>query len=223
VSVAHKCNDPISKTTLELDSHADTCILGRHALITLDYNRPVSIIGYDEALGTGVYPTVTGAVAYTNPLTGRTLHLVINQAIHILHIDHHPHCPMQCRVNDVLVDEMPKFLAQRPTDQTHALTLTDPDDPLRTIILPLELRGVTLLLYVRNVTPDEYHSGQFTQLHLTSETLTWDLQTTSYAGQELAMTDHTGQIIREAANRGPSLVRGHNIEWTHRLTQDHAH
>jgi hypothetical protein len=54
--------------------------------------------------------------------------------------------------------------------------------------------------------PNEYHSGQFTQLHLTSETLAWDPQTTSYAEQELAMTNHTGQIIREAANRGPSLV-----------------
>ena len=205
-NVAHKCNDPISETTLELDSHADTCILGRHALITLDYNRPVSVMGYDEALGTRVYPTVTGVVAYTDPLTGRTLHLVINQAIHIPHLDHHLLCPMQCRVNDVLVDETPKFLAQRPTDQTHALTLTDPDDPLQTVILPLELRGVTSLLYVRNVTPDEYYSGLYTQIHLTSETLTWDPQTTSYAEQELAMTDHTGQIIREAANRGPSLV-----------------
>jgi hypothetical protein len=62
------------------------------------------------------------------------------------------------------------------------------------------------LLYVKNVTPDKYHSGQFTQLHLTSETLTWDPQTTSYAEQELAMTDHTSQIKHEAANRGPSLV-----------------
>ena len=137
-NVALKCSDLISVTTLELDSHADTCILGKHALITLDFNRPVSVIGYDEALGTRVYSTVIGVVGYTNPLTGRTLHLVINQAIHILYLDHHLLCPMQCRMNDVLVDETPKFLAQRPTNQMHALTLTDPDDPLRMIILPFE-------------------------------------------------------------------------------------
>jgi hypothetical protein len=110
-NVALKCNDPISKTTLELDSHADTSILGRHALITLDYNQLVSVVGYDEALGTRVYQTVSGVVAYTDPLTGRMLRLVINQAIHIPHLDHHLLCPMQCRVNDVLVDETPKFLA----------------------------------------------------------------------------------------------------------------
>jgi uncharacterized protein YjbI with pentapeptide repeats len=30
--------DSVVETTLELDSHADTCVLGRHALITLDYD-----------------------------------------------------------------------------------------------------------------------------------------------------------------------------------------
>jgi hypothetical protein len=100
----------------------------------------------------------------------------------------------------------PNFLAPRPTEQMHALTLTDPDNSSLTVTLPLELRGVTSLLYVRNVTPDEYNSGEFTQLHLTSETLTWDPQTPSYAEQELAMTDHTGQIVREAVDRGPPLV-----------------
>ena len=38
-------------TTFELDSHANTCVLGRDALIILDYQRPVSIVGYDESLG----------------------------------------------------------------------------------------------------------------------------------------------------------------------------
>jgi hypothetical protein len=41
--------DGMYETTLKLDSHADTCVLGRGALITLDYNRPVSVLGYDES------------------------------------------------------------------------------------------------------------------------------------------------------------------------------
>ena len=40
-----KIASSLGETTLELDSHADTCILGRDALITLNYNRPVSILG----------------------------------------------------------------------------------------------------------------------------------------------------------------------------------
>ncbi len=38
------------ETTLELDSHADICVLGRDTLIILDYNQPVSVVGYDESL-----------------------------------------------------------------------------------------------------------------------------------------------------------------------------
>jgi hypothetical protein len=140
------------ETTLELDSHADTCVLGRDASIILDYNQPVSVVGYDESLGSKTYQTVSGVVAYDDSQTGRTLHLIINQAIHILHLDHHLLCPMQCHVNDVTINDLPKFLAANPTDQTHALTMTDPNNPLQPVILPLTLRGVMSLLNVRTVT-----------------------------------------------------------------------
>jgi hypothetical protein len=161
------------ETTLELDAHANTCVLGHDALIILDYNRPVSIVGYDESLGSKTYQTVSGVVAYDDPQTGRTLHLIINQTIHIPHLDHHLLCPMQCCVNDVTVNNQPKFLAADPTDQTHALTLTNPNNPLQPVILPLTLRGVTSLLNVRSVTINEFNSHDYLRLHLTSETLTW--------------------------------------------------
>jgi hypothetical protein len=55
------------ETTLELDSHANTCVLGRDALIILDYQQPVSVVGYDESLGSKTYQTVSGVVAYDDP------------------------------------------------------------------------------------------------------------------------------------------------------------
>jgi hypothetical protein len=153
-------------------SHVETCVLGRDALIILDYNRPVSVVGYDESLGSKTYQTVSGVVAYDDPQTGRTLHLIINQAIHIPHLDHHLLCPMQCRVNDVIVNNLPKFLATDPTNQMHALTLTDSNNPLQPVILLLILRGVTLVLNVRSTTINEFNSHDYLRLHLTSETLT---------------------------------------------------
>jgi hypothetical protein len=36
--VHYKINDLTGETTLELDSHADTCVLGRDALIFLDFD-----------------------------------------------------------------------------------------------------------------------------------------------------------------------------------------
>jgi hypothetical protein len=50
---------------------------------------------------------------------------------------------MQCRVNDVTVNDTPKFLVHHPTDKMHGLTIEDPDHPAQTVTLPLALRGVT--------------------------------------------------------------------------------
>jgi hypothetical protein len=196
------------ETTLELESHADTCVLGRDALIMLDYNQPVSIVGYDESLRSKTYQTVSGVVAYDDPQTGMMLHLIINWAIHIPHLDHHLFCPMQCRVNDVTVNDLPNFLAANPTDQMHALTMTDLDNPLQLVILPLTLKGVTSMLNVRTVTINEFNSQDYPRLHLTSETLTWDPTTNLYEQQENAMIDYSGHIVHDAAMRGqvPTLI-----------------
>ncbi len=165
-------------------------------------------MGYDESLGSKTYQTVSGVVAYDDPQTRRKLHLIINQAIHIPHLDHHLLCPMQCRVNDMTINNLPKFLAANPTDQTHALTINDPDNPLQLFILPLTLRGVTLLLNVRTVPINEFNSQDYPRLHLTSETLTWDPTTTLYEQQENTMMDYSGNIVCDAAVRGqvPILI-----------------
>jgi hypothetical protein len=118
------------------------------------------------------YATVSRALAYDDPVTGKVYHLVINQAIHIPHLDHHLLCPMQCRVNDVIVDNMPKYWTSDPTDLTHALTILDHHQLAQTVILPLALQDVTSLLNVRGIMLDEWNSDTFKRLNLTSETLT---------------------------------------------------
>jgi hypothetical protein len=192
------------ETTLELDSHADTCVLGHDALFFLDYDTPVVVKSYDPSLRTKTYATISGGLAYDDPMTGEVYHLVINQAIHIPHLDHHLLCPMQCQVNDMIVDNTPKFLMSDPTDHMHALTIKDPDHPAQTVILPLALQGVTLLLNVRAPTLDKWNSDAFKWLHLTSETLTLDPTMTLYKEQEAAMIDYSGHVIRTT-----QPLRGH--------------
>jgi hypothetical protein len=122
-------------------------------------------------------------------------------------------------VNDVTVNDTPKFLVRNPIDKTHALTIKDPGHPAQTVTLPLALRGVTSLLNVSAPTLDEWNSDAFWRLHLTSETLTWDPTTTLYEDQEMAMTDYSGNVVRHVALRGQvsSLV----INSLSSLTADH--
>ena len=84
------------ETTLELDSHTEICVLGRDALIILDYDRLFKVVGYDPALEAKTYKTVSGVVSYDDPDTREVLHLIINQAIHIPHLDHQLLWVMQC-------------------------------------------------------------------------------------------------------------------------------
>jgi hypothetical protein len=180
------------------------CVLGHDALILLDYDRPVVVEGYDPFLGTKTYATISRALAYDDPVTGKVYHLVINQAIHIPHLDHHLLCPMQCRVNDVIVNAM--FLTSDPTDHMHALTIREPHQPAQMVILRLALQGVTLLLNVRGITLDEWNSDAFKRLHLTSETLAWDPMTTLYEEQEAAMIDYLGHVNHLVINSLSSLT-----------------
>ena len=82
------------ETSLELDLHADNCCVGKEALVIYDYDRPVTVSGYDPELVSRDFKTVSEVFEYTNPLTGQIYHLVTHQAIQIPNLDHHLICPM---------------------------------------------------------------------------------------------------------------------------------
>ena len=114
-----------SEMTLEIDSHADTTCLGGGALKIMDYETPVSVVGYDPALGSKEYSIISGVVGYTQPHTGERYHLVINQAVHIPDLDHHLLCPMQCRSNGVTINECPRMFCKDPSRESHSIVTKD--------------------------------------------------------------------------------------------------
>jgi hypothetical protein len=107
------------ETSLEIDSHADTTVLGAGALIMQNYDRLVKVFGYDRQQGLQRFQMVSGILTFDHPLDGQVYHLVFHHAIHMPQLDHHLLCPMQCRVNDMIVNNVPKFLTCFPTDNTH--------------------------------------------------------------------------------------------------------
>ena len=115
-----------------------------------DYDRPVVVYGYDPALGSQTFLTVSDVMAYMDPITGSTYHLVINQAIQIPHLYHHLLCLIQCLVNGVTINDTPKFLTNEPTPQAHyiVINIKDPDAENYNLILPLGLKGVTSYLLI---------------------------------------------------------------------------
>ena len=107
----------------DLDSHADTCVVGANSLVMHDYECPVKETGYDVMDGYKTCKTVTATLTYNDPSDGTPIILVVQQAIHIPRLQHNLLCPMQLRLNDAGVNEVPKFLTKDPTDETHAIVL----------------------------------------------------------------------------------------------------
>ena len=118
----------INESTMEMDNHEDTTVLGRNCLPIHDYSRPVDVSGWDSSQGSVECPTISGAVAYDHPITGQVFILVYHQVIHCKLLENHLMCPMQSRVAGVRINELPKFLADKPNDETHAIVVGNPLD-----------------------------------------------------------------------------------------------
>ena len=59
---------------------------------------------------------VSGALAYNDPQTGELILSVVDQAVYLPSMECNLLCPMQVHLNDVAVDEVPKFLAMQLTE-----------------------------------------------------------------------------------------------------------
>jgi hypothetical protein len=86
-------------------------------------------------------------------------------------LDHHLLCPMQCCVNDMKVNNVPKFLTRFPTDNTHALVVQNPDDDSTTLSSPLHFQGVMSYLPVRKPRANKWESGDIVRIDMTAENL----------------------------------------------------
>jgi hypothetical protein len=190
---------------VELDSHADTTVLGAGALIVQSYNWPVEVVGYDSQQGLQTFKTVSSILAFDHPKDGQVYHLVFHQAIHMPQFDHHLLFPMQCRVNDVTVNNVPKFLTLFPTDNMHTIILQKPDNESNTLSFPLHLQGVMSYLLVWKPTMAEWETGDIVRIDMTTENLDWDPNDPTYFSQETVMTDYRG-VVLPRPDRGQPFV-----------------
>ena len=60
------------ESRMELDTHANTTVLGKNCLLIQDFGRVVSVSGWNASAGSTECPTVSGVVAYNHPHTGVT-------------------------------------------------------------------------------------------------------------------------------------------------------
>jgi hypothetical protein len=132
----------------ELDSHADQSCVGDNARVLYEWpDSTVEVGPFLDSLGcVRSAPIVTGAVAYDDPSTGKSILLIIHQAILIRGLENNILCPMQMRHNWVTVNERPPI----PTREDHAVIIPDGN-----YMIPLSISGVTSYFPSRKPTRKE--------------------------------------------------------------------
>jgi hypothetical protein len=161
----------------------------------------MDVTGYDATLGTQEgFKTVSGVIAYDDPMTGNSIMLVVHQAICIPTMNHNLLCPMQLRMNEIMVDECPKFLAPKPTAHTHAITIPDPEDQ-DPLVIALSLSGVTSGFPSHMPTAAEYKNCE-RRYDITYDLPDWEPHADLFAEQEMMTTDPQGRISE--SDYGPS-------------------
>ena len=171
----------------DLDSHADSPVVGQGALILHNTGETVNVIPFTDGLGTCKdVPIVTAAVAYDSNITGDTTILIIHNALYIESMAQNLIPPIMLRINGIEVNECPKFLATNPSETHHSILL--PDD----LRIPLSLHGSISYLPTRRPTDMECHTKL--NVALTCQEPAWNPHCESFASQENSMINHDGSI-----------------------------
>ena len=119
----------------KIDSHADKCVVGVNCLVIHEHDRPVNVYSHDPKYGHKCDQTVNSAVCCDNPHIGQKYSLVIDHAIQIRGFKN-IYNALYSVIWMVCISI--KFLANSPSEATHAIQVNDPLNAAHLLVVPLQ-------------------------------------------------------------------------------------
>ena len=170
----------------------------------MNHECPVNVVGYDKSCGTQHrnLPTVSDALAYDDPSSGVAIMLIVHQAISVTTMNNNLLCPMQARMNDVELNDTPKFLTKNPMSKTHVISGLDQDGHEH--IIPFTLCGVTSYIPTHKPSREEFDTCP--RIELTYELPKWDPHSETFKQEEEALWDNKGFVHDAPQSRGDSIA-----------------
>jgi transcription initiation factor TFIIIB Brf1 subunit/transcription initiation factor TFIIB len=175
----------------DLDSHADCCVCGKEVFVFNDFDREVTVAGWDPEGETQSLNIVSAAMGYTIPESGKTVLLIAHQSIFSPSLSHNLLSTMQMRLHDVIVNEKPKFQSLNPTKLSHSISVRG-DHVEDVLLIPLELHGVVSSFPTFKPTQLEFETCD--RYELAYESTEFDPSATTFHDQEAGMMDSWGNI-----------------------------
>ena len=117
-------------SAIELDSHADSPAVGKHAHILRRTGRRVKVSGFTDQLGDPIpVDVVDAAMVYDCEFSGNSYLMIIRNALYLKQMETALIPPFMMRVAGIEIDECPKFLAPKPSIKNYSIYF--PDDSIR--------------------------------------------------------------------------------------------
>ena len=155
----------------ELDSHADTCLFGRHCRVLHTYSHTLNVTGFHSSMKTlkNVHVACV-CVAYDCVSTMSTYILVFDQCLYIPSLDVNLLCVDQLRDHGLKVNDVPliRLSADERTNESHSIMCKETG-----LHVPLEFDKPISYFKCRVPTPDEVESTHNTTVYMTSSVM-WE-------------------------------------------------
>jgi hypothetical protein len=170
----------------DLDPHADCCVCGKEVLVFNDFDREVTVTGWDPDGETKSLRIVSAALVYTIPDTGKTVLLIAHQSIFSPTLNHNLLSTMQMRLHDVVVNETPKFQCLKPTNLSNSISVRG-DNLDDALVITLDLHGSVSCFPTFKPSQEEFETCD--RYELTYESPEYDPSAKTFHDQEAGMKD----------------------------------
>lgn len=199
-------------TTTELDSHADTCCFGKHCYVLgIEESEGAVVNGFMTELGEITVPIANVAVAYDDAQTDTTYILIFNQVLYIKEMSHNLVSPLQMRMNEVIVNDIPLCTLVMQHDLTdisadaHSLVVNDPY-----LHVPFRMNGTTSYFITRKPTANEIADDYlYPKIVMTYTAPRWDPHDPTFSHNEDKLRDELskqGNVSRNHRRRIESVT-----------------
>ena len=179
----------------DLDSQADSPMVGRNALVFETIDTAVQVKGFTPSLGTKTVPIVNATVSYDNLFHNKVIILLIYNALYIKEMEHNLIPPFVMRLAQLDLDKEPKFPAKNPTLEHHSMFF-----PRTNTRLHFRLHSIVSYLPTCLLTPEEFNEVN-TQIELKPPSALWNSHDPRYEDQEANMLDYRGQMALPSERR----------------------
>ena len=159
-------------------------VVADHCLVVHDHNRWVNVFGYYPKAWSKHAHIVNATVASTKSETGKVVILLINKVIEMRSLNSHLLSQIQCCMNGVLIDEVPKFLASIPSDTMHYIQIVNHFNAAHSIIIPLKLNGVTSYFDVKKPTWEDHEYQNILKIELVVKAPPYDQSRPEFSRQK---------------------------------------